>query len=283
MPSVSIVTASYNYESYIGETLRSVLSQDHGDWELIIVDDGSSDNSVRIIEAFAASDRRIRLLTHPGGQNRGLAQTLKLGLRHAHGDLIAFLESDDLWRPDCLSRRCELFARHPDADVLFNAVVPFGDEAECRRYLRDARVREHRLGRTAWPRPIGRMMLFENVIPTFSSVMIRRETLKFIDLDPPFDCFVDWWLYCQLALRHRFLYVEEALTLWRKHGRSYTRSTDTRRHPSLPAFTRARLDMFQATPSWLVKLVALPVLRRPRLKKWLGGAVHRITTNWASF
>ncbi|EGF93367.1 glycosyl transferase family 2 family protein [Asticcacaulis biprosthecium C19] len=283
MPSLSIITASYNYESYIGETVRSVLSQDHSDWELIIVDDGSSDNSMQVIAALAATDNRIRLLTHPNGQNRGLARTLELGLRHARGDLIAFLESDDLWRPDCLSRRYDAFVRHPDADVLFNAVVPFGDEAECRRYLRDAQVRERRLGRKAWPRYIGRMMLFENVIPTFSAVTIRRETLKFIDLDPPFDCFVDWWLYCQLALRHRFFYVDEALTLWRKHRRSYTRNTDTKRHPSLQAFTRARLDMFQATPSWLVKRVALPVLRRPRLKKLIGGAIHRITTAWASF
>ena len=95
MPRVSIVTASYNYENYIKETIESVVSQTFKDWEMIIVDDGSIDNSVEVIKSYCTDDNRIKLFTHPDNQNKGLIETIKLGISKATSDWIIFLESDD--------------------------------------------------------------------------------------------------------------------------------------------------------------------------------------------
>ena len=98
---ISIITASYNYANYIKECIDSVLSQDFTDWELIIVDDGSVDNSVEIIKSY--TDSRIRLIRNE--KNSGLKQTLLRGIQEAGGEYIAFLESDDIWRTDYLSKK----------------------------------------------------------------------------------------------------------------------------------------------------------------------------------
>ena len=98
---ISIVTASYNYEQYIGETIQSVLNQTYTDWELIIVDDCSSDNSLKVIKSF--DDDRIKLFVNK--KNMGLKYTVKRGVELAKGDWVVFLESDDLITPDYLENK----------------------------------------------------------------------------------------------------------------------------------------------------------------------------------
>lgn len=86
---ISIVTASYNYENYIKETIKSVLNQTYQDWELIIIDDCSSDNSVNVIKSF--QDDRIKLFVNK--QNLGLAKTLKLGIEKQQEIGLFFLKA----------------------------------------------------------------------------------------------------------------------------------------------------------------------------------------------
>ena len=88
----SVITASFNYENYIKETIESVQAQSISDWEMIIIDDGSSDNSIETINKYCQLDKRIKLFTHPNNENRGLIETLKLGLEKAQGEWIIFLE-----------------------------------------------------------------------------------------------------------------------------------------------------------------------------------------------
>ncbi|MBQ4646380.1 MAG: glycosyltransferase family 2 protein [Candidatus Gastranaerophilales bacterium] len=91
----SIITASYNYEDYIKETIESVINQTYSNWEMIIIDDGSKDNSVEVIQEYCKKDSRIKLLTHENHKNKGLIETIKLGIKNANNDWIVFLESDD--------------------------------------------------------------------------------------------------------------------------------------------------------------------------------------------
>ena len=79
---ISIFTASYNAEKTIKETIESVLNQTHNDWELIIVDDGSRDNSLEIIKSYCQKDERMKLYTHKDDINKGLKETVKFGLSH---------------------------------------------------------------------------------------------------------------------------------------------------------------------------------------------------------
>ena len=108
---VSVITPCYNGGKYLSETIESVLAQSYGQWEMIIVDDGSSDDSADIAGVYAARDGRVRLLRQ---RNRGSAAARNSGIRSAEGRYIALLDADDLWDPRFLERQID-FMRRKDA------------------------------------------------------------------------------------------------------------------------------------------------------------------------
>jgi teichuronic acid biosynthesis glycosyltransferase TuaG len=118
MPTVSIITPSWNVEGLIGETIESVQAQTFGDWELLIADDCSKDNTPAVIEGYAQQDKRIRLIRQP--RNGGPALARQAALEQANGRFVAFLDSDDLWLPSKLERQIS-FARERRAALSFTA------------------------------------------------------------------------------------------------------------------------------------------------------------------
>ena len=104
-PLVSIIVTSYNYENYIKETLNSLIGQTYSNIEIIVVDDGSTDNSLHIIKSFVQKDSRIKLFTHPNNQNMGLDKSVKLGVSKARGEWISFCESDDSLQKNYVERK----------------------------------------------------------------------------------------------------------------------------------------------------------------------------------
>jgi glycosyltransferase involved in cell wall biosynthesis len=110
MPLVSIVTPVYNAAHWLPETLATVRAQTLTDWEQILVDDGSVDGSVEILEAAAREDPRFRILRTP--RNGGPAAARNLALDAARGRFIAFLDADDLWQPEKLARSVEWLNLH---------------------------------------------------------------------------------------------------------------------------------------------------------------------------
>ena len=117
--TVSIVMPAYNAERYIAESIRSVLAQTFADWELLVIDDGSADDTAAIVQRQAAEDERIRFLKND--RNRGVSATRSRGVREARGEWIAFLDSDDLWLPEKLERQLALAEIHPDAALTYTA------------------------------------------------------------------------------------------------------------------------------------------------------------------
>ena len=118
MPLVSIITPSWNVEHLIGETISSVQAQTLGDWELLITDDCSTDDTPAVIEGYAAKDPRIRLIRQP--RNGGPALARQAAIEQAQGRFIAFLDSDDLWLPAKLERQVA-FAREHRAALSYTA------------------------------------------------------------------------------------------------------------------------------------------------------------------
>jgi glycosyltransferase involved in cell wall biosynthesis len=115
---VSIITPNYNGATYIASTIQSVINQTYTNWELIIVDDCSTDNSVDIIEEYIRNDKRIKL--YKMHKNNSLPSVPRnFGIEKASGDFIAFLDSDDLWLPDKLQEQIEL-ANKKDAAVVYS-------------------------------------------------------------------------------------------------------------------------------------------------------------------
>jgi teichuronic acid biosynthesis glycosyltransferase TuaG len=118
MPLVSIITPSWNVASLIGETIASVQAQTFSDWELLIADDCSTDNTAAVIESFAAKDPRVKLIRQP--RNGGPALARQAAIEQAQGRFIAFLDSDDLWLPAKLERQVA-FARDHRAALSYTA------------------------------------------------------------------------------------------------------------------------------------------------------------------
>jgi len=115
MPTVSVVMAAYNVAPYIGDAIESVLNQTHGDLELLVVDDGATDGTAAIAEAYAARDPRVRVLTQA---NRGLSAARNHGLRIATGPVIAILDSDDMWEASYLEAQVRILDAHPEVDIV---------------------------------------------------------------------------------------------------------------------------------------------------------------------
>lgn len=115
-PLVTIITPAYNAEAFIKETIASVLAQSVSDWEMIVIDDGSSDNTKAIVTAYTQVDERIRLVINE--RNMGVAQTRNQGLDLFRGEYVAFLDSDDYWEPQMLEKMVAR-AKETQADIVY--------------------------------------------------------------------------------------------------------------------------------------------------------------------
>lgn len=109
MEKVSIVTPCYNGEKYVGETIESVIAQSYTNWEMLIVDDGSKDNSANVIQRYAEKDKRIKLLRQ---KNAGSAAARNNGIKNASGRYIALLDADDIWCPNFLEEQIKYLKEH---------------------------------------------------------------------------------------------------------------------------------------------------------------------------
>ena len=117
---VSIITPCYNGAKYIGETIESVMNQTYPKWEMIIIDDGSSDNSVSVVQKYMEKESRIRLLQQA---NAGSAAARNHGIREAQGQYIALLDADDIWLPDFLRKQIHFMKKRNAVLAAFNSYL----------------------------------------------------------------------------------------------------------------------------------------------------------------
>ena len=115
MPLVSVIMPAYNVAPYIGDAIRSALAQTFTDFEVIVVDDGSKDDTADVVRELARQDPRIQLVQQ---SNRGLAGARNSALRAARGELFALLDSDDLWEPEFLAEQVAILEAQPDVDIV---------------------------------------------------------------------------------------------------------------------------------------------------------------------
>ena len=121
-PLVSVIIIFFNAESFISEAIESVFGQTYKNWELLIVDDGSTDNSTGITLQFAKQRaERVRYLEHGGHENRGMSASRNLGIRHSRGEYIGFLDADDVWLPNKLERQVAILDAHPVAGMVYGS------------------------------------------------------------------------------------------------------------------------------------------------------------------
>ncbi len=123
MPTVSVIITSYNRENCLGEAIESIIKQSFTDWELIIVDDGSTDHAPEIAKQYAEKDNRISLIVQNNG---GVAAARNTGVENTTGELIAFLDDDDISHPERLQRQVALMQANPDISACVTNYCPIG-------------------------------------------------------------------------------------------------------------------------------------------------------------
>ena len=124
---VSVIMPAYNCEKYVVEAINSVLAQTYKNWELLVLDDGSNDNTLQVIEEFSKNDSRIKAL--PNGKNMGVSATRNRGIELATGEWIAFLDSDDMWESKKLEKQLEV-AKEKEAEFLFTGSSYINEQGE---------------------------------------------------------------------------------------------------------------------------------------------------------
>lgn len=122
-PLVSVVIIFWNAERFLQEAIESVLVQTYSAWELLLVDDGSSDGSTAIARRYAERyPERMRYLEHPGHANSGMSASRNLGIRDAHGPYLALLDADDAWFSNTLEEQVAILEAHPEAAMLYGPI-----------------------------------------------------------------------------------------------------------------------------------------------------------------
>jgi hypothetical protein len=213
--TVSVVIPTYNRAHTVMDAVRSVLAQRFTDLELIVVDDGSTDDTAARMAAIA--DRRLRYVR---GRHGGVSAARNLGVRHATGDLVAFLDSDDLWRADKLACEVAFMARHPEVDVVFTDLEKRHGDRVYPSFMRQTAVFSRRLRDGVYPEGLVlepremRLCLLEEVPIKPSALTLRRRAFQAVGgFDESWSSSEDWEFLLRLARRHRFAYLDRPLAV----------------------------------------------------------------------
>lgn len=219
---ITVIVSSFNYIKYLPKTIESILNQTYHDFEVLVVDDGSSDGSREYIRKVESETKgKIQLVEHEGHLNRGLSKSLILGLSKAKGDWIAFLESDDFWDEDCLKKRIEYIDRNASVGILVNAVAPVFEDRISSGWFESYYPR---IRKTLIDKDYERLredIIKENLIPTFSSVMVKKEVILSCSFETPVQKWLDWFCWIQAFQKTGVVFLDEKLTFWRFHRGSY--------------------------------------------------------------
>ena len=256
-PTVTVIIPCYNHASYVARSVTSVLDQDYPAIQLVVIDDGSRDTSVTVLEELS----RERPFTIVRQENRGICRTLNRAINEfANGTWIAILASDDFWRPDKISRQIDALHAMPDARFCFSQAREFEDEthADMGRIF-PAQVRQGRILDRVFVRqhvPAGTMMFARSL---FDELGGFDETLRE----------EDWDFVIRSAAASSFCAVQQPLLYYRAHAGNTMRTAGRRRIFQQKALILSK-NMHLVSPwPWLLAIgfhfahdIALAAIRR---------------------
>lgn len=228
-PRVSVLMCFLNGAEFLAEALASVHAQTWTDWELLLVDDGSTDDSVDLARrATTPYANRVQLLVHPAHANLGLSASRNLALRHARGEYVAMLDADDVWRPTALARMVALLEAAPEVALVGgNALRWYGwthDPADVAMDYAPTIARFGLVSPALLPPPqlVHLLLQDPSASPPTCSVLLRRAWLTEVSgfVDSFRTLYEDQALYCKLALRAPVLLTNEVWANYRRHNNS---------------------------------------------------------------
>ncbi|HEY0003254.1 MAG TPA: glycosyltransferase [Pyrinomonadaceae bacterium] len=208
-PKVSICIPSYNHARYLPAALESALSQTYKDFEMIVVDDGSTDESLLIAESFAARyPAHIRVLTHPERGHRGIAETANLAKRAARGEYWSGLCSDDVWYPDKLEQQVAFMEANPRVGLVYGLAQAVDEQGEQLPQVNGWSISHE-------PDTLSRL-LQENPIPA-ATALVRFECLKRAGFEDDL-VYSDWEWWIRILAHSELGFIPRPLVMYRIHA-----------------------------------------------------------------
>jgi glycosyltransferase involved in cell wall biosynthesis len=231
VPTISVVIPAYNAERTIVETITSVQQQTLSNFELIVINDGSTDRTLELLQSI--EDNRLKVFSY---ENGGLPVARNRGISHATGEFIAFLDADDLWTPDKLELQLAALQQHPEAGVAYSWTSYFLDGEEESTFPFSPIFFEGN---------VYDKLLVNNFIANGSNILVRRNAIESVgEFEPTLKSSEDWDFYIRLAAKWHFVVVPKHQILYRQSSNAMTSKVEVMEKEALKVVERA----YQAAP-----------------------------------
>lgn len=218
-PEVSVIIPTYNRSDLLQLTIKSVQAQTFRDLEIIIIDDGSKDDTRRVVEGLQNIDQRIVYIYQ---ENRGLPSARNIGIKNSHGKYIAFLDSDDLWKPEKIEKQLLIFNQNQDIEAVYVNFINIdfrGDLMDPYIPSTDPYFQLFSL--------YEKLLYFCAVVGSGSSVMAKRTAIiRTGDFDETLCSAEDWDFWRRMALQSKFYFLDEYLLFIRRHEDTMSKKLD---------------------------------------------------------
>jgi glycosyltransferase involved in cell wall biosynthesis len=246
--TVSVIIPTYNSARYIKETLDSVFAQTYPHYEIIIVNDGSTD-SVELESILLPYRSRVTYITQ---RNQGPSAARNVGLRAAYGDFVAFLDADDLWTSNYIDVQLNYLRNHPDCDLVYCNALFFGDSPYSGKKYMDEFPSDGEASSAA---------IISRRCHVFTSIMARRDSISKVAFDEnlrsseDFDCWIRF-----TAMGYKIGYHRQVLAHYRKHESSLSANLQSMARYNIQVLTKS-------LALWPDKSLQADLLRRANNKK----------------
>lgn len=235
MPTISIIIPAYNSELTIQETIKSVQKQTFTDFEIIVIDDGSQDDTVRLVKSIVELEPRLKIFCYANG---GVAVARNRGIELAQGEFISLLDSDDLWTPDKLELQLKALKNNPEAGVAYSWTNPVDEQGKL-LFLGTCPV---------WEGNVYGELLQTNFLSSGSNILARKKVIESINGFPTdFTTASDWDFYLKLAYKWSFVVVPKYQILYRQSSNSMSSNIEAVIQESCAVLEKA----YQIAPSEL--------------------------------
>lgn len=233
MPTVTVVIPTYNAINYLPKTLESLLNQTFTDFEVIIIDDGSTDTTAQWLGNL--TDPKIEIVVQT---NQCVAVARNLGITKAKGDYIAFLDSDDLWEPTKLEKQVQCLEANPDVGLVNTWIESIDEQGNHLSIVQAPEVEGK----------VWNQIIVENPILCGSVPLIRRSCFKTVGVfDPNLLSAEDWDMWIRIAASYSFALIREPLVSYRQHLKSKSNNLEMHLLHRLKIIDKT----FQSVPSQL--------------------------------
>ena len=230
-PLVSCIIIFLNAEKFIEESIESIFAQTYDNWELLLVDDGSTEGSTAIAQRYSRQyPEKVRYLEHEGHQNRGMSAARNLGIERAKGEYIAFLDADDIWLPQKLEKQLEIFNTHPQAAMVYGRTLMWHSwtrkPEDCQKdYFFDLGVQPNTLVQP--PQLLILLLHNKTQKPTTCNFLIRQEFFSSVDrFEEIFrGMYEDQVFFIKVFLHVPVFVADECWAKYRQHSESCYNST----------------------------------------------------------